>query len=112
MILLYFRTIFVALIFLVLPFVISSIVALFTLAGVQIILLSIFGIISFVLFVFIVHLNSTLEIFVEATWYEAYCLCKEEDKLYAGGYDDHHGDTHDSHDDNQGHDDHHDAHHH
>lgn len=51
----------------------------------------------------IVHLNSTLEIFVEATWYEAYMLCKAEDK--ADGHHDAHG--HDTH----GHDDHgHDEH--
>jgi hypothetical protein len=55
------------------------VIALFTIIGVKIILFSIFGIISFIFFVYIVHLNSTLEIFVEATWYEAYHLCKKED---------------------------------
>jgi hypothetical protein len=108
MILLYFRTIIVALIFLVLPFIISSIVTLFTIVGVQIILISIFGVISVILFIFIVHLNSTLEIFVEATWYEAYRLCKEEDALYTTSHDDHHDGSHDTH----GHEDHHDSHHH
>jgi hypothetical protein len=99
MILLYLRTIIVAVIFLVLPFVISSVVAFFTIMSVKLILLTIFCIISIVLFIFIVHLNSTLEIFVEATWYEAYMLCKREDALshtdsahgidHTAGHDDH-----------------------
>lgn len=120
MILLYLRTIIVGLIFLVLPFIISTVVTFFTIVSVQIVLLVIFGILSFVLFIFIVHLNSTLEIFVEATWYEAYQLCKKEDKEYSHdhgghddhgeGHDDHHGDDHgghsDEHGDSHGHSDH------
>jgi hypothetical protein len=97
MILLYLRTIIVAVIFLVLPFVISSVVAFFTIMSVKLILLTIFCIISIVLFIFIVHLNSTLEIFVEATWYEAYMLCKKIDTSYHGGShpaDTHSGDHH------------------
>lgn len=107
MILLYLRTFLVALIFLVLPFIISSVVTFFTLVGVQIILVSIFAIISIVLFIFIAHLNSTLEIFIEATWYGAYRMCQEEDHAF----DAWHG-WHDTHHDTHGHDDHHDTHHH
>lgn len=104
MILLYLRTIIVALIFLVLPFIVSSIIAFFTIMAVKMVLLSIFGIISLILFIFIVHLNSTLEIFIEATWYEAYQLCKKEDAAYGGPVEHHgHGDVH-------GHDAHHDEH--
>lgn len=104
MILLYLRTLLVALIFLGIPFAISGIIALFTIVGVQIFLLSIFGIITLVLFIIIVHLNSTLEIFIEATWYEGYQLCKAEDKEDGHGdhgHDDHGHDTHKT-----GHDDH------
>ncbi len=101
MILLYLRTIIVAIIFLVLPFAISSIVTFFTIMGVQVFLLIVFGMLSLVLFIFIVHLNSTLEIFVEATWYEAYQLCKKEDREYdsdhGGAHDDHIHDGHDAH---------------
>lgn len=79
MILLYLRTIVIALIFLVIPFAISAVIAFFTIISVKIFFLVIFAIITLILFVFIVHLNSTLEIFVEATWYEAYQLCKKED---------------------------------
>ncbi len=103
MILLYLRTIIVAIIFLVLPFAISSIVTFFTIIGVQVVLLIIFWILSFVFFMFIVHLNSTLEIFVEATWYEAYQLCKKEDKEY----DDEHGRQYTDHGHGGGHDDKH-----
>jgi hypothetical protein len=96
MILLYLRTIIVAIIFLGIPFIISSILALFTpFPIIQTIFLIIFSIVSLVLFVFIVHLNSTLEIFVEATWYEGYQLCKAEDAIY--GNDNHATHGHDSH---------------
>ena len=105
MILLYLRTIIVAIIFLVLPFILSSILTFFTLLGVQMIFLTIFGLFSFVLFIFIVHLNSTLEIFVEATWYEAYLICKKEDKDYAADHGGGHG--HDAHGDNDSHTDEH-----
>jgi hypothetical protein len=83
MILLYLRTILVAVIFLGIPFIVSSILALFTpFPVIQTIFLVIFSVVSLVLFIFIAHLNSTLEIFVEATWYEAYMLCKTEDNAY------------------------------
>lgn len=82
MVLLYLRTILVALFFLFLPFLISTIITLFTIIEVRIVLLSIFSLISLVFFLVIVHLNSTLEIFIEATWYEAYFACKREDDAY------------------------------
>lgn len=112
MILLYLRTIIVAGIFLVIPFVISGIIAFFTILSVKIFFLIVSSIIAFIFFVFITHLNSTLEIFVEATWYEAYMLCKAEDATiygHSGHHDNHwHGDHgHGSHDN---HDTHHDNH--
>jgi hypothetical protein len=84
MILLYLRTIIVGIIFLLLPFIISGIVTWFTIASVQIVLLVVFAILSLIFFIFIVHLNSTLEIFIEATWYEAYQMCKKEDSEWDG----------------------------
>jgi hypothetical protein len=118
MILLYLRTILVAIIFLVIPFLISSFLAFLpTILAIKIFFLVIFLIISVVLFIFIVHLNSTLEIFVEATWYEAYMFCKAEEKWSIhddhGHSDGHHDDHwhHDSHGhDTHGHNDHHDDH--
>ncbi len=95
MILLYLRTIFVALLFLGIPFVVSGIITFFSTLWVQVFLLSVFGIITSALFIIIVHLNSTLEIFIEATWYEAYQLCKMEDDE-ENDHDDDHND-HDNH---------------
>ena len=81
--LLYFRTIFIGLIFLLFPMLISAIIAFFSsVAIIQIILTVIFLIIAVVLFIIVVHLNSTLEIFVLAIWYEAYQECKKDDILY------------------------------
>ncbi len=112
MILLYLRTIIVGALFLLLPFIVSGTLALFTLISIKMILLSLFWVLSIILFIFIVHLNSTLEIFIEATWYEAYILCKKEDKEYSWHHEDHHA-SHDTHDEH--HDQHtatHDEHHH
>jgi hypothetical protein len=103
MILLYLRTLVVAVIFLVIPFLISSFLAFVPILGLKLFFLVIFIIIAVVLFIFIVHLNSTLEIFVEATWYEAYMVCKAEEKSNGHTEPDHH-------DDHSGHDAHwHDA---
>ena len=100
MILLYLRTILVAVFFLVLPFVASSIIAFFSIIGVKLFFLTIFGLLSLIFFIVIVHLNSTLEIFIEATWYEAYIWCKKED-----AEDGHHDNSHseDHHDDGHNH---------
>lgn len=108
------RTIIVGALFLLLPFIVSGTLALFTLISIKMILLSLFWVLSIILFIFIVHLNSTLEIFIEATWYEAYILCKKEDKEYSWDIatQDHHT-SHDTHDEH--HDQHtatHDEHHH
>lgn len=109
MILLYLRTIIVAIIFFVIPFLISSFLALLpAIIGLKLFFLFVFLIISVILFIFIVHLNSTLEIFIEATWYEAYMLCKAEEK--SSGHETHHVDHNDhghaTHNDHTGHDDH------
>lgn len=113
MILLYLRTIIVALFFLVLPFVASSIIAFFSVVGLKLIFLTIFGLLSLVFFIVIVHLNSTLEIFIEATWYEAYIWCKKED-AEDGHHDSHEHDDHGheshSHDNHSDHHDDHDDH--
>ncbi len=114
MILLYLRTIFIAIIFLVIPFLISSFLAFLPILGLKLFFLIVFLVISIILFIIIVHLNSTLEIFIEATWYEAYMACKEEEKWNGHEHDEHHWDTHWN-----GHSDHwwhevntHDTHHH
>ena len=92
MILLYLRTIVVALLFLVIPFLISSFLAFVPILGLKLFFLVIFIIIAVVLYIFIVHLNSTLEIFVEATWYEAYMVCKADEKSNGHAEPDYHDD--------------------
>lgn len=100
MILLYLRTIVVAVMFLVIPFLISSFLAFVPIPGLKLFFLVVFIIIAVILFIFIVHLNSTLEIFVEATWYEAYMLCKAEEKSNGHGESSHHDEHgHDAHND-------------
>ncbi|GAB0174850.1 MAG: hypothetical protein HHAS10_07290 [Candidatus Altimarinota bacterium] len=113
MVLLYLRTILVAIFFLVIPFFLSGIVAFFTIQSVVITLITLSLLVCVILFIFIAHLNSTLEIFVEATWYEAYQLCKKEDAEDGHHEESHgHGNTHDVHGHTEHHDTHHDAHHH
>jgi len=84
MILVYLRTIFVALIFLGFPFIVSAIITYFTIVGVQIVLLVIFATVAVLLLLVITHLNSALDIFVEATWYGAYQMNKAEDAKEGG----------------------------
>lgn len=79
--LLYLRTVIIGGIFLVLPFIASSILAYVSGAFLGF-LIVVFVCFSIVLFIFIVHLNSTLDIFILALWYEAYIACKEEDALF------------------------------
>ncbi len=82
-IILYIRVLIIGAFFLLMPFIISSMLAYFTIVSVKIFFLIIFLIISIVLFILIVYLNSVVEIFVLALWYEAYLACKEEEKTNA-----------------------------
>lgn len=79
--LLYIRTLLMGGLFLLLPFLASSILAYFSIQSFWA-FLAIFWTLSLILFIFIVHLNSTLDIFILALWYEAYRACKEEDILF------------------------------
>ncbi len=103
MIILYLRTIIVAIIFLVIPFMISSFLAFVPIPGLKLFFLVVFIIVSIILFIFIVHLNSTLEIFIEATWYEAYILCKKEETENSSNHSEHPVEKHNSHTDDHGH---------
>lgn len=72
----YVRTIIVAMIVLVFPFVASGILAYITLPILQGIALGILALALFVFLIFASHLSSVLEIFIEAVWYYAYKLNK------------------------------------
>lgn len=79
---LHLRIVIVGWFYLLMPFVISGALAYFTMANVEIFLWIIFIIIAILFFVFIVHLNSVLEIFILWIWYESYKYCKEEQKNF------------------------------
>jgi hypothetical protein len=72
LILVYVRTVLTVLVFILLPFVISAIFTYVTVASIKLIFVGILLLIILVFFVFVSHLNSVLEIFVETLWYRAY----------------------------------------
>lgn len=81
LILVYVRTLLTVIALIVFPFIISGILTYITIGFLQALFIgvAIFLIVAFLLFVS--HLNSVLEIFVEALWYNAY---KENRKLKEG----------------------------
>lgn len=85
-ILLSVRTLIVWAIFLLLPFIASSLIAFITILELKMIFIVIFSGISLLLLIFIAQLNSALEIFVLAVWHEAYLACKKEDEIHAIGH--------------------------
>lgn len=72
LLLVYIRTFLTALIFIVFPFIISALFTYITISLLQIISIGILALLFLALLVFISHLNSVVEIFVEAIWYNAY----------------------------------------
>ncbi len=72
LLLVYVRTILTVCIFILFPFIISAILTYAAVAWVKIILLSVLLIMVGIFMVFVSHLNSVLEIFVETLWYRAY----------------------------------------
>lgn len=72
LILVYVRTVLTVLVFVLLPFVISAIFTYVTVASMKLIFVGVLLVIILVFFVFVSHLNSVLEIFVETLWYRAY----------------------------------------
>jgi hypothetical protein len=72
LLLVYLRTILIALVFLLLPFFVSTILALLTATILKMVFIAIMAVTTIIFLIFITHLNSVLEIFVEGMWYEAY----------------------------------------
>lgn len=81
LLLVYIRTFITAIIFIVFPFVISGLFTYVTISWLQIVSIGIFSLLFLVLLVFVSHLNSVLEIFVEAIWYNAYLENKKHPPL-------------------------------
>jgi len=80
----YIRTFVTATIFIVFPFIISALLTYVTISWLQIFSITVLSLLFCILLVFISHLNSVLEIFVETIWYNAY---KENKKHFDGDGD-------------------------
>jgi hypothetical protein len=87
LLLVYIRTFVTALIFIVFPFIISALFTYVTISLLQIISIGILSVLFIALLIFISHLNSVVEIFVEAIWYNAY---RENKKHFEAGESNHH----------------------
>ncbi len=90
LLLVYLRTIIIALIFLIIPFIIGVIFAMITATVLKIAFITIITILTFIFLLFVTHLNSVLEIFVEGMWYEAYtqnttAVKHTEESSHSGG---------------------------
>ena len=72
LLLVYVRTILTVVVFILFPFIVSAIVTYAAIAWIKIILLGILMIMLGIFMLFVSHLNSVLEIFVETLWYRAY----------------------------------------
>lgn len=90
LLLVYIRTFVTAIIFIVFPFVISGLFTYVTISWLQIVSIGILSVLFFALLVFVSHLNSVLEIFVETIWYNAY----KENKKHFHEEIDHHNENH------------------
>ena len=87
LLLVYIRTFITATIFIIFPFIISGLFTYITTSWIQMVSVTLILLLFLVLLIFISHLNSVLEIFVEAIWYNAY---KENKKHFEGGGSDDH----------------------
>lgn len=90
LLLVYFRTIFTAGLLIVLPFVVSGILTFVSMPLFKMVSIGVLSVIVLGLYVFIAHLNSVLEIFVETIWYNAFMENKANGD-YSGHSDDSHG---------------------
>lgn len=117
LILVYVRTVLTVLVFILLPFILSAIFTYVTIASIKLIFIGILLLIVLAFLIFVSHLNSVLEIFVETLWYRAYTDNKskmaEHEALHGANHHggdshggDHHGDDHAKHDTHAKHDAH------
>lgn len=86
LLLVYIRTFITAIIFIVFPFIMSGLFTYVTISWLQIASITILSALFLVLLIFVSHLNSVLEIFVETIWYNAYL----ENKKHALAEESHH----------------------
>lgn len=72
LLLVYLRTVVIALIFIFLPFILSAGLAFITATVLQVLFIVCLTIVTLLFLIFITHFSSVLDIFVEGMWYEAY----------------------------------------
>lgn len=104
----YVRTLLTVVAFIVFPFIVSAILTYVTIGFLQTVAVAVIGIAVLGFLGFVSHLNSVLEIFVEALWYRAWKDNRDRTPAADGyGHDGHDGhDDHGGHGDSHGHDDH------
>lgn len=85
MLLVYLRTILVTVLFVLFPFVASAALTYITTESIRIIGTGIMAILFLGILILITHINSVLEIFSQATWYNAYCEHKKLTGESSGG---------------------------
>ena len=96
LLLVYIRTFLTAIAFIIFPFIVSAALTYISIAILKMISILILGLLFFVFLIFVSHLNSVLEIFVEAIWYNAYMENKKTFAPATGG--NHEEGSHENHD--------------
>ena len=81
----YLRTLLTVLAFVLFPFILSAILTYITVASLQILFVGILGVLVLGFFIFVSHLSSVLEIFVETLWYRAYIENLGQDSIGVHG---------------------------
>ncbi len=76
----YVRTILTVLAFILFPVILSAILTYVTIIFLKIVFIGLLTLLGIGFVIFISHLNSVLEIFVETLWYRAYIENKRESK--------------------------------
>lgn len=72
LLLVYIRTFITAIVFIIFPFIVSGLFTYVTMPVLQMISIAALSVLFILFLAFVSHLNSVLEIFVEAIWYNAY----------------------------------------
>lgn len=101
LVLVYVRTLLTVAAFIVFPFAISAILTYVTIAAVKFVAFAVIGIMIVAFLGFVSHVNSVLEIFVEALWYRAFT--EHSKTVPVHGHDDHGGNGARNSDDPHGH---------
>ena len=94
LILVYIRTFLTVIAFIIFPLIVSAILTYITIAFFKMLSFLILGLLFIGFLIFVSHLNSVLEIFVEAIWYNAYINNKKNAVPVGASHDSHDGDDH------------------